>query len=85
MNQDAEYLELEMGLDEWVITLNEGGQVRVRALSYSVEGVDYVFSALERGKPNTNLDLVWVPTSLVKSVDGPHPADSSRPRWRDGA
>ena len=69
MNQETEYLELDMGLDEWAVTLNEGSKYGCRHLSYSLEAPDYVFSALQRGKPNTNLNLIWLPSSLVKSID----------------
>lgn len=76
MSEDS--LDLYMGLDEWTLGLIGGGEIRIRALGYSREGDYLVFSGLERGEPNKNVDLVWVPAAIVEQVRGANPAETSR-------
>ncbi len=75
---DDEVLQLLGGLDEWRVEMVGGGETRVRALSYSVEGGYYVFSAVEPGTPRKNIDLCWIPEALVVDVRGAFVSDTTR-------
>ena len=60
--------ELTDDLNEWVVTLRDGVEVRLLAHAYSEEGSEFVFSALMRGKPNYEIHLARIPRHIVASV-----------------
>lgn len=72
-------LDLVLGLDGWEVTLKSGDVITVRALAYSREDNVLIFTGLERGTPNRDVELVRIPARLVDSVRGGFRSDTSRP------
>ena len=62
--------ELLLDLNEWLVTLENGSVIQIMAHGYSEEGDEFVFSALASAKPNYEIHLVRIPSTIVVTVFG---------------
>lgn len=55
---------------QWQVTLSSGELIQLLAHGFSIEEDQYVFSLLIEGTPAFEVDVMRIPVSIVRSVEG---------------
>ena len=70
MTDDKPELCLATELAKWEVILDSGERIEVLAHAFARERGHHIFSVLLRGRPNVELEVVRIPSSIVATVAG---------------